>query len=263
MVKNKLLKTILFASSLFIMFSCTKSSAAKGTSAAVADSTLTSSKSGIKLKHLNQETKEYLSEKTIAVILGHSYNDEITVSKLKYLLNLNFGLKTEQVPGLITVMVYPEDFLVAGKVRLSNVYSVLEDKKLAGLITVGAPEGLCNAIAKLEDKEENCDESGKRLYPVYSFFPQDDILGSESTSDFVLDYVQQSNGLEEQEDFIPYELSGLLTASVQSMINLRGPVPADINLEQFVQKLAGKQKKISCYRDSETGLKSINHFIFE
>ena len=52
--------------------------------------------------------------------------------------------------------------MVAGKVRLSNLYSVLEDKKLAGLITIGAPEGLCNAIARLEDKEEANDETGNK-----------------------------------------------------------------------------------------------------
>ena len=264
----KKLIIITLAAALFFTFSsCSKNKNKDITPAESAQkpgTTVPQSKTAVKLKHINGATASYISDKTIAVVLGHSYNDEATVSSLTQLLYLNYGLETEETSGLIKVMVYPQDFMVAGKVRLSNLYSVLEDKKLAGLITIGAPEGLCNAIARLEDKEEANDETGnKRTYPVYSFFPQDDILGSESTSDFVLDFLQTAGITEEAADYEPYEVSTLLLNSVQSMINQRGPVPQDKNLQAFVQKLAGRQKKIKPYFDSETGLQSVNHFIFE
>lgn len=251
-------------------------------------------KTGVKLKHLNSQTKEYIKGKTIAVILGHSYNDEDTVNRFTQLLNLNYGLKTEESQGLIKVLVYPRDFMVAGRERISSLYSSLENDNLMGLITFGSPEGLCNAIAKLEDlsikkqteelenqkkqnesinaesapSQEGTPENPKiisRNYPVFSYFQQDDSLGSESTADFVLDYTPPTTELAlEQSAIIPnFDSTLLLMNSIDAMLNLRGPVPADKNLINFVQKLVGKQKTINNYNDYETGLKSINHFIFE
>lgn len=218
-------------------------------------------KTAVKIKHLNAETKEYLLDKNIAVVIGYGYNDEATVTNLYQLLDLNYGVEKEDTPGLIKFMVFPDDFMVAGKVRVSSLYNQLEDKTLAGLLIVGAPEGLCNAVARLEDDSE----TGTLDYPVFSFFTQDDILGSESTSNFVLDYAQKTNNIDtEQTTYIPnFDATALILNSVQAMIDLRGPVPADKNLCAYIQKLVGKQKVVRPYFDSETGLQSLNHFIFE
>lgn len=218
-------------------------------------------KSAIKLKHINAETKEYLSGKNIVIILGHSYNSEENIKSITQLLDYNYGVETEDKSGLISVFVYPEDFMFAGKIRISSIIDKIESKSLAGIITLGAPEGLCNVIAKIQDKSEN----GILPYPVFSLLPQDNVLGSEATSDFVLDYVQQTESLnEEQTDFIPnFDVSVLLLSSIQQMINLRGPLVANKDLLSFVQKLVGQKKTVHYYFDNETGLQSINHFIFE
>ena len=202
--------------------------------------------------------------------MGHSYNDLQTVEKIRQLLNINYGVKTDETEALITILVYPEDFLVAGKPRISSIYSKLEDKNLAGIITFGAPEGLCNALARLEDLSIKRQEEGqnekvlKRSYPVFSFFQQDDTLGSESTADFVLDYTPKQNSLEmEQTASIPdFDTSSMLLNAIDEMLKLRTPLEINKNLIQVVQKIVGKQKQVSNYTDYESGLKSANHFIF-
>ena len=82
------------------------------------------------------------------------------------------------------------------QIRISSIIDKIESKSLAGIITLGAPEGLCNVIAKIQDKSEN----GILPYPVFSLLPQDNVLGSEATSDFVLDYVQQTESLNEEQN---------------------------------------------------------------
>lgn len=270
---KKISKNALFLSAFFAVCAadftgCTKE---QKTQPAVTEEIQTEEqKTAVKLNSLDEQTKEYLSDKTIAVVLGHSYNDLQTVEKIRQLLNINYGVKTDETEALITILVYPEDFLVAGKPRISSIYSKLEDKNLAGIITFGAPEGLCNALARLEDLSIKRQEEGqnkkvlKRSYPVFSFFQQDDTLGSESTADFVLDYTPKQNSLEmEQTASIPdFDTSSMLLNAIDEMLKLRAPLEINKNLIQVVQKIVGKQKQVSNYTDYESGLKSANHFIF-
>ena len=129
------------------------------------------------------------------------------------------------------------------------------------MIVLGAPEGLHIALSKIQDKNED----GKIHYPVFTFFSQDDVLGSESTSDFVLDYAHKTNTIEsEVTDFIPdFDATNILTNSLSKMLELREPLRADGNLINFVQSLLEKNRTVVRYIDGETGLQSINHFIFE
>ena len=99
---------------------------------------------------------------------------------------------------------------------------------------------------------------------IFSFFQQDDTLGSESTADFVLDYTPKQNSLEmEQTANIPdFDTSSMLLNAIDEMLKLRAPLEINKNLIQVVQKIVGKQKQVSNYTDYESGLKSANHFIF-
>lgn len=276
MIKNQFKIFLLLTALIFAFTSCNKNNSAKDNSS---ESGLTL-KTAVKVKHFTQETKDYMAGKTIVLILGHGYNDEANVSNISQHINYNYGLKTEDSEGLVSVIVYPDDFMVAGKPRISHLVTLLEETNLAGIITIGAPEGLCNSLARLEDnsikqqlqamEESSPDtkiekDSLKRYYPVFSFFQQDDTLGSESTADFVLDYTPVQTELEsEQTSAIPdFDVPLLLINAIQAEINCRGPVTADKNLLNYVQKIVGKQKTIFHYNDYETGLKSINHFIFE
>lgn len=214
-----------------------------------------------KLKNLSPETKAYLDGKNIVVVLGYGYNDEEHITKITQSLNDNFGVETEEKSGLISVFVYPADFMVAGKERISSLADRIEDKTLAGMIILGSPEGLHIALSKIQDKSEE----GKIPYPVFTLFSQDDVLGSESTSDFVLDYAHKTNTIEnEVTDFIPdFDASLILTNAISKIMELREPLKADANLITFVQSLLEKNRTVIHYIDGETGLQSINHFIFE
>ena len=115
--------------------------------------------------------------------------------------------------------------------------------------------------SKIQDKSED----GKIPYPVFTFFSQDDVLGAESTSDFVLDYAHKTNSIDgEVTDFIPdFDASLILTNAISEMIELREPLKPDSSLISFVKKLLEKNRKVVHYVDGETGLQSINHFVFE
>ena len=251
---KKLLSKALAAS---ILLSALAFTACKNEKKLTASSTLSTAESSdkvpAKLKKISEETKSYLADKNIVVVLGYGYNDEENVTKITQNLNENFGVETEDKKALITVLVYPADFMVAGKERISSLADRIEDKNLAGMIVLGAPEGLHIALSKIQDKNED----GKIHYPVFTFFSQDDVLGSESTSDFVLDYAHKT-------DFIPdFDATNILTNSLSKMLELREPLRADGNLINFVQSLLEKNRTVVRYIDGETGLQSINHFIFE
>ncbi|WP_407425053.1 hypothetical protein [Treponema sp.] len=262
-IKSNFIKNTVFTFALLSAFSFTACKGEKKLTASTTLSQVSKSKETVpaKLKKISPETKAYLEGKNIAVVLGYGYNSEESVQKLTQNLNENFGVETEEKPGLISVFVYPADFMVAGRERISHLADRLEDKTLAGMIILGAPEGLHIAISKLQDKAED----GKLPYPVFTFFSQDDVLGSESSSDFVLDYAHKADVIDgEVTDFIPdFDESQILINSISQMIELRQPLKADNNLLDFVQKLLDKNRTVTRYIDGETGLQSINHFIFE
>ena len=261
---NKIVKNTIFtfaALSALSFSACKKEQYTTENNQVVEKRSEPSKKTPIKLKKLSSQTKAYLEGKNIAVILGYGYNDEATVTGLTQILKNNFGVETEENPGLISIFVYPEDFMVSGKQRISSLVDKLEDKNMAGMIILGAPEGLHIALSKLQDKEE----SGRLSYPVFTMFSQDEVLGSESTSDFVLDYAHKTNSIEtEVTDVIPdFDVSEILLSSISAMLELREPLKQDSNLMPFVKKLLNKNRTLTRYVDGETGLQSINHFIFE
>ena len=260
-MNHKILKNlfVFFAAILsFAVFSCKKD---KPLAASSSISQVSTQNVPAKLKKISAETQAYLEGKNIVVVLGYGYNSEESVKTITQNLNENFGVETEENTGLISVFVYPADFMVAGRERISSLADRVEDKNLAGMIIMGAPEGFHIALSKIQDKAED----GKISYPVFTLFSQDDVLGSESSSDFVLDYAHKTNSLDgEVTDFIPdFDAAQILINAITEMIELREPLKADNNLLQFVQKLLDKNRKIIRYVDGETGLQSINHFIFE
>ncbi len=255
---KNLVKIVFLSLSIIATQSCSKNEADTGANSSAERK---SNNAPTKLKKISDETKAYLAGKHIAILFGYGYNEEEVKTPILADLDTHFGLDSEEKQGLIITFTYPDDFMHSGKERISRLVEHLEEENLAGLIIVGAPEGTANAIGKLQDNEE----SRKLPYPVFSLLPQDDVLASESVSDFVLDYAQKTNPLESTETAVTIniDMAKLLTDSIVSMINLRAPLAADENLQPFVQNLIGKDHNVSRYVDSETGLKSANHFIFE
>ncbi|MCR5725291.1 MAG: hypothetical protein K6G80_09425 [Treponema sp.] len=214
-----------------------------------------------KLVHIDDETRSYLSEKHICVVLGYGYNDAVFIERIRELLDRDYGVESEEADGLIQIYVYPDDFEVSGRTRISKLASILEGQELAGILILGAPEGMNIPLSKMQDAN-----GGTLPYPVFTLFPQDEVLASEATADFVLDYASAGENTALQEEVQvtqDFDIETLVFNSIQEMISLRGPVPADSSLLNFVQNIVGNQRTISHYTDAESGIQAANHFIFQ
>lgn len=245
-----------------LFFSCSKSNSNLNNNF----SNIEKQTESVKLRKLNDTKASILEGKEIIVILGWGFNDEKTISDIKQTLDLKFGIKSEDKEGLISFFVYPDDFISGNKEKIDLLEKFIENKDISGMIIFGAPDKTHKVLSNLKDKAENRTLS----YPVFSFFPQDDIMGSQYISDFVLDYSGNSNAsssaaLENEKTFsIPnFNTATVISNSVQTIIMNKEPLKSDENLINTVQKIIGSNHKVSNYVDKETGLTSINHFTFE
>lgn len=195
------------------------------------------------------------TEKKICVIFGYGFNDKDFYEDTIALLQKHFGLSAEG--GLVWPILYPDDV----KGRISSLADQLDDQELKGIIILGAPENTHYMLAKLQDSWD-----GKLPYPVFSFFPQDDMLGMEATCDLVLEYerspIEEASGLDFEQK-IDADTEELLLRAVRYMAELPAPLPSDSDLHTHVQQIAGSTKNVRRYTDNETGLQSINHFVME
>ena len=207
-----------------------------------------------------QNQKWHVTNKRVCVIFGYDFNSPETVEKFTQLLQQRYGLENEG--GLIYTMVYPDNFKHGGKAYANELTADLTgtDRDLAGIVILGAPENTHTAFAKLQDFWEM-----GVPYPIYALFPQDDVLGLESTCDFVLDKEQQTDlaGNIAPEETISQkilEAPEVLTDCIDYMLEIEGPFVKDSSLPKHVQQML-KDKKIHHYVDPESGIQSINHFV--
>ncbi|MCH5295279.1 MAG: hypothetical protein J1F14_05205 [Treponema sp.] len=190
----------------------------------------------------------------VCVLFGYGFNDESFYSGVIQALRDEFGLSDAE--GLVWPVIYPAD--VRG--RIMNLYDLVNERNVRGIITLGAPENTHYMLARLQD-----DWEGIGRYRFFSFFPQDDILGQEATCDFVLEYErgvtdEASDG--ETEQHIDDDTAELLLRAVRYMAELPAPLPSDNDLQIHVQTMAGN-RGVRRYVDNETGIQSRNHFVME
>ena len=197
----------------------------------------------------------------MAIVFGEGYNDENFIAGTVELLSQKYGL--EKDAGLVWPIIFPDDFLVAGKLRISSFPNILSDKKLCGLIIIGAPEKLNISLNKVR---ELMDEPGANSYPVYSLFSQDDVLGTEAGSELVFDFLM--NNLNDEDslneeisnpymDDVPY----LLIDAISSLLSYRIQKDSGLKNSEIAQNTFGSQWNIQPYYDAESGIKSYNHFV--
>lgn len=205
--------------------------------------------------------KWHITNKRICVVLGYNFNDDSKAHDILNLLETKYGLA--QDGGLIYPLVFPEDFMEGGRSYYNNLNLILEEQidNLSGVVILGAPENTHIALARTQDFWD-----GSIPYPIVALFPQDDILGLESTCDIVLDKAQEANFngevLEEEtnlEILIP-EAPEILTQTIDYILTLDEPFPKDKSLSNHVICMF-KNHQIHHYNDPETGIQSINHFI--
>ena len=207
----------------------------------------------------NSESQEPFSlwhpeEGTIFVLFGYGFNNEEFRNDAEKKLEETFGLKENN--GLVQVIIYPDDL----RNRIMNMYDIISESHVKGIILLGAPENTHFMLAKLQDEWDSTPP-----YSVFSFFPQDDILGQEATCDFVLDHApetEEDSINNKKEQTVDKDAENLLIRAVYYMASLPGPLPPDTDLHTHVQTITG-ERKVHRYTDSETGLQSINHFVME
>ncbi|MBQ1629217.1 MAG: hypothetical protein II098_08695 [Treponema sp.] len=201
----------------------------------------------------------HVTDERVCIVYGYGYNDDEFVKSMNSELFSLYGSCFDG--GLIYPLVFPGDFKRGTKHYISVLYDYIVSKKLKGLVILGAPEGTCTAIGRLQDFY-----NGHIPYPIFSFFSQDDVLGMEYSSDFVLDKAQKAeiNGIvanEKSQDFVE-DVPDMLKASVKCILNSDAPFEKNARLFEVVKKIAGTEKT-GRYSDPETGLFSINHFVME
>lgn len=206
------------------------------------------------------------SEKKICIVFGYGYNDKHYVQAIVESLSQKYGIDDGSADGgLIFALTYPDDF---PSERISRLPTLIGERELAGLILIGAPENTNYAVAKLED--EYSTQETMIPYPVYAFFPQDDVAGIEATANFVVDRASEGSGSvdddtnkEEVVQTQVKDLDKILDNAIEYMLLTQAPLPADEDLIAHVSRIVGKNYKVSRYVDAESGLQSINHFVIE
>jgi len=198
----------------------------------------------------------HITNKRICVLFGYDFNSPEVYQPLENLLSEKFGL--EQDGGLIYPLVYPDDFKHGVKGYSGDLFAILndDDNDFAGLIILGAPEKTHLALARLQDKwDQNVP------YPIIALYPQDDVLGLESACDVVIDEGQDSDtNLEDAEQVIA-DADEVLLETINYIIALGAPMTRNISVQTHVQQMY-KNRSVRRYVDSESGLQSINHFVF-
>lgn len=206
--------------------------------------------------------KWHVTNKKICVLFGYDFNNEEVKQPLLELLKENFGLAEDG--GLIFPLIYSEDFKHGVRGYASDFAAILqsEDLDLAGIVLLGAPENTHKALAKNQDKwNQNVP------YPVIALFPQDDVLGIESTADIVVDKGQTAGitgeiAPEESDGQIYARAPEVVVDTINYILSLEGSLPRNTQLQNHLKQIL-KDKPFHHYSDPETGLQSINHFVLK
>ncbi len=217
----------------------------------------------------------------IAVLFGHGYTkegDETTErQRIIDALENQFGLAENN--GLILPFIFDKSYIDGKAIRLAFISELLAGYNLDGLVVVAAPERTHAALARLQD-------SGI-AYPVYSVFPQDEILETEEASTFVLDYSNlvilsdadnSDAGFDMLEALTPEEqrsytgdMAQVLISVIQTMKNRsRSAVEGETVASQMSAIVGSLQKEmirqgVSCsvvpFIEPESGLRAQNHYV--
>ncbi len=261
---NTIFLSIIFFS-IFVSFSCNKEPEIQNTED-VLDIEI-SDYNGDDYGHLDYTQVWHVTNKRILVVFGYNFNEYPVTDNLKAFLQKRFGLDSDG--GLIYPMIYPENFKHNGRTVATDIFTILSDSSFewAGVILLGAPENTHHGLARLQDL---WGENGVP-YPVVSLYAQDDVLGLESTCNFVIDKGHASI-LDDTEEFVdsdgqyiesvPEILENLIYYFISDDDGVESAFEKNSTLQPLVEQIL-KGKKVQRYSDPESGIPSINHFVLE
>lgn len=202
----------------------------------------------------------HVTNKRLLVLFGYNFNTPEIYEPIVKSLEKQFGL--DKNGGLILPLFYPDSFKHSPRSFFTQIANILADDAydFCGVITLGAPENTHIAFSRNQDLwNENVP------YPVIALFPQDDVLGLESSCDFVLDKTQTVNLnsdfiVDEEENVTISEAPEVLENTIYYILDIDFSFPRTSDLRLHVANIL-KNRKFNYYKDSETGLQSINHFV--
>lgn len=206
-----------------------------------------------------------VTDKRICVLLGYDYNSHEVSSNIVDVLTQKYGAAAEG--GLIVPVIFPDDFRHEDRAVNADFFAHLEEitsnseLKLAGVILLGAPDGTHRAIARIQDAV-----GSENLFPVFSFFSQDEVLGMEAVADIVVDRAQAAaiDGMVDAEysQLVEEDIGVVLLNTVQLQLDVGGTMEKNAKLLEYVQTIMPSHK-VSHYVDAETGLRAVNHFVVD
>lgn len=194
------------------------------------------------------------TEKRIMLLLGYGYNTPDFITEASQTIRTYFGFAEDG--GSVSILVYPDDFKRGSTARISDLKDKIEETETDGLVIFGAPENTHSAIGRIQDNFE-----GEHTFPVFSLFPQDDILGTQNVSDIVIEGGHHESDSSELAVSMHRDSIGILRHALEAIIRAPeriAPSELDYLAEQITQG-----QRIKRFVDGETGLQAANHFIIE
>lgn len=213
----------------------------------------------------------------VVIVFGHGYETPELQQPVLKELEKNFGLAENK--GLLLTRTFPETYFNNKKVSADWLRKSLVGEDVFAIITIGAPEKTHFTLADLQDSGF----SGK----VYSIFPQDNILGTESGSEFVLNYKSLGVKLDESPVYVidtnkeistniskNYEEEGMFTGDITKVlipiikriksVNKKAIPETPGSFVSYLQeafKAYFPDFTLTPYVDAQTGIKSLNHYV--
>ncbi len=199
------------------------------------------------------------TEERVAIVFGYGYTDSPFYEELLSSLQTTFGLDSEG--GLILPLAFPDDFTYDGiEGRISSLPDIIADKKIKALITLGAPESTHRALAIIQDRAIH---DAFFDFPVFSLFPQDDILGIEAGSHVVINFAPfgSAQGMGEEAGLQHMDLIPLILAAVLKKVRDFPKAASSYQIQKYLGSLLGTSWQVELNVDPETSLRSKNHFL--
>lgn len=171
-------------------------------------------------------------------------------------------------PGMMTVLSWPDSFLVEKRPRLTVLKDSADDSAITVIVTIGAPEGTVRELTRIR-----ASHPGKR---IVTLFAEDASLPLEAVSDVLLDRTAPAGVLADEAALAAASLSdqelGLLllgtTLSAEDRDEATPPltkVSVSLDAARNLMKLrnVGQNWLLSAYVDPDTALRSRNHLTVE
>lgn len=204
-----------------------------------------------------------VTNKRIVVLFGYDFNSEETVKKLTAKLEQRYGLDSDG--GLIISYIYPDSFKHNGKTFPSEFPALVNEneKEISGIVLLGAPSGTETALTRIQNFWKL-----EVPYPIIALFSQEEAAGLEANCDIVIDKSQKAEitgGIAPEETIteVSEDAPEILMDTIDYILLLNGSIPKDLKKNEIKDhvKVMLKNREFTQYKDPESGLTSINHFV--